>query len=108
MEQDNIKNYAVAAFRYYGHISDISGVPPEDGDTIDAVISVRRHLRVEGDAETITLIDKVYGSLPNGRLHRNVITHRVNAAAEEMNMDARTVWRKLARARRLFFAYYIH
>lgn len=108
MRQDNIKNYAVAAFRYYGHMRDGDDVPPEDTNTISAVISTREHLRVEEDVETLTLIDKVYGSLPSGRLHRNVITHKVLAAAEEMNMDARTVWRKLARARKLFFAYYSH
>ncbi len=105
IQQDNIRDFAVAAFRHYGHTR--SGTrDPDSCAEVEAAASTIKHLRVEGETETVRLIERVYCSLPLGKLKRNAVAYRVNAAASEMNMDARTVWRKLAKARRLFYAYF--
>lgn len=100
IQQDNIRDHAVAAFRQYGH-----NKHAERCAEIEAASLAIKHLTVDGDIETVQLIERVYCSLPLGKLKRNAVTHRVAAAAVEMNMDVRTVWRKLAKARRLFNAY---
>lgn len=106
IQQDNIRDFAVAAYRHYGYVHSNNKINNIDHDVIDAVEHSIKHLKVDGDTETVNLIVDVYGTLPAGRLHRNVITHRVNAAATKYCMDPRTVWRKLARARKLFRLYY--
>lgn len=106
IQQDNIRDFAVAAFRHYGYIQGHTDKAAADRDVIKAAESTIKHLTVDGDTETVKLVRDIYCRLPSGKLHKNVITDRVNAAAADMSMDPRTVWRKLARARRLFYNYY--
>lgn len=106
MQQNNIKTFEVAAFRYYGHY--ISGKITADADDpiIRAAKQTLSHLEAQDEHECTELVIQIYCRLPLGNISKGVITHRVNHAAAQMHMDARTVWRKLHRARDVFQRYY--
>lgn len=106
IQQDNIRDFAVAAYRYYAYVHSNNNIKDKDYDVLTAVEHTIKHLKVDGEIETVKLIEDIYCTLPKGKIHKNVITDRVNAAANKYCMDPRTVWRKLARARKLFKSYY--
>lgn len=107
IKKDNIKDFAILAFRYYGHRS-VGNVATDTTEQkiISAVTDTFRHLKIENDIECVEVVEKIYCSLPLGNIRKGFISQRVVAVSNTMNMDGRTIWRKLRRARELFNAYY--
>lgn len=106
MQQDNIKDFAVAAFRLYGNNVDSDPQTPDDQGIINAVKATLSHLAVNGDYTTIAAVKDVYCQLPCGYVKKGTISAAVQAAATAHHADARTIWRKLKYARQLFKQYY--
>lgn len=102
MQQDNIKDFAVAAFRLYGN----DPQSPDEPGIINAVRATFSHLAVNGDNMTITVVKEVYCRLPCGYVKKGTISAAVQASATAHHADARTIWRKLKYARQLFNQYY--
>ena len=106
MQQDNIKNFAIAAFRFYGHRKQQTSLSENDFTVLFAVSLTLKHLEVDGDQVALAGIRLVYFGLPSGRLKSNVMTNSVRRAAAQMHSSEGTVWNKLRRARILFDKYY--
>lgn len=105
-EQNNIKDFAIAAFRYYGHID--KNVNPTESEIgiILAAASTIHHLEIENDNIAIESIKRVYYNLPLGNVKRGVMSNRVKQAAYDMNINESVLWRKLRNARYIFNCYY--
>lgn len=106
IQQDNIKDFAIAAFRHYGHTKKSDTI---DADTITvalAVSSTIHHLECEEDTVAIDGIKQVYFKLPQGNIKRGEMSSYVRRAAFDMNVSERTLWYELRRARRVFNYYY--
>ena len=97
MQQDNIKDFAIAAFRYRGHLNDTDILSLEEVYINMAVTSTIRHLEIERD---------YYYQLPLGNLKRGLLTENTKRVAIDMHIEERTLWRHLARARNIFNCYY--
>ena len=106
IQQDNIKNFAIAAFRYRGHISNNETLTADDTMVLLAVASALHHLDVEHDYIAVEGVKQVYYKLPMGNIKRGVLSKRVKRAAYDMHIDESTLWRKLHRARTVFERYY--
>lgn len=107
IKKDNIKDFAILAFRYYGHHNaDDEGIDVNEQNIINAVTNTFRHLKIENDVECVDVVKEIYCSLPLGNIRKGFISQKVIAVSNVMNMDGRTIWRKLRRARELFNAYY--
>lgn len=104
MIQDNIKDFAVAAFRLYGHRSEAA--EPADEEIIKAVGDTIKHLTINGDADTVNIVCRVYCDLPLGKLRKGEVSARVETVASELYISERNVWRRLALAQRIFGQYY--
>ena len=70
MQQDNIKDFAIAAFRYRGHLNDTDILSLEEVYINMAVTSTIRHLDIERDYIAIEGVKRVYYQLPLGNLKR--------------------------------------
>lgn len=106
IQQDNIKEYEIAAFRAYGHIDSIEEPTFEDTMTLWAVSSVIRHLKFDDDDIALKGVQEVYCKLPMGHIRRGTITNSVKRTAFDMFISESTLWSALNRARRLFNKYY--
>ena len=106
MQQDNIKDFAIAAFRYRGHLNDTDIVSLEEVYINMAVTSTIRHLDIERDYIAIEGVKRVYYQLPLGNLKRGLLTENTKRVAIDMHIEERTLWRHLARARNIFNCYY--
>lgn len=106
MQQDNIKDFAIAAFRFYAHRKKQKGLSENDLIILQAVERTLEYLEVDGDLVALEGIHRVYFALPEGKLKSNVMTNTVRRAAAEMFSSEGTVWNKLRRARKLFNEYY--
>lgn len=106
IQQDNIKDFAIAAFRYRGHMNGNEIVTDDEATVILAVASTLHHLDVEREYIALEGIKQVYYKLPMGDLKRGMLSEYVRSAAYEMHVDERTLWRKLKRARTVFNRYH--
>ncbi len=103
IQQDNIKDFAIAAFRYYGQRNNIDS---PDKTVINAVERTMQHLNIENDIIALEGVRNTYCRLPQGKIRRGTITRSIIKAAYDMNVDERTLWRKLERSRKIFGEYY--
>lgn len=106
MQQDNIKDFAIAAFRYRGHLKDTDILSLDEIYINMAVTSTIRHLEIERDYIAIEGVKRVYYQLPLGNLKRGLLTENTKRVAIDMHIEERTLWRHLARARNIFNCYY--
>lgn len=106
IQQDNIKDFAIAAFRQYHYTRTTDVVDDETAAVILAVSSTLHHLKCERDTIAIDGIKQVYFKLPQGELKRGTLSNHVRRAAFDMNVSERVLWYKLRRARRTFRYYY--
>lgn len=106
IEQNNIKDFAIAAFRQYHYTRTTDVVDDETAAVILAVSSTLHHLKCERDAIAIDGIKQVYFKLPQGDLKRGTLSSYVRRAAYDMNVSERVLWYKLRRARRVFNYYH--
>lgn len=106
IQQDNIKDFAIAAFRQYHYTRTTDVVDDETAAVILAVSSTLHHLKCERDTIAIDGIKQVYFKLPQGELKRGTLSNYVRRAAFDMNVSERVLWYKLRRARRTFRYYY--
>lgn len=105
IQQDNIKDFAIAAFRHYGNID--KNTFDSDSVTIAlAVSSTIHHLKCEHDTIAVDGIRNVYFKLPQGNIKRGVMSSYIRRAAFDMNVSERVLWYSLQRARRVFNYYY--
>ena len=81
MQQDNIKDFAIAAFRYRGHLNDTDILSLEEVYINMAVTSTIRHLEIERDYIAIEGVKRVYYQLPLGNLKRGYAHRRTNSMA---------------------------
>lgn len=106
IEQNNIKDFAIAAFRYRGHI-DVDSITSDDELTVVlAVSSTVRHLQIEQDTIAVEGIKRVYYNLPLGNIKRGVMSNRVRRVAYDMHISESVLWRGLRHARYVFNRYY--
>lgn len=103
MIQDNIKDFTIAAFRLYGHRDAATAA---DNAIIKAVEETITYLTVNGSADAVNIVCRVYCDLPLGKLRKGEVSARVETVASELYISERSVWRRLARARRIFGQYY--
>ena len=75
----------------------------EEAGRMLAVYDTLRLLDYEGRREELLALREVYFRGAGRRLRRNDITWRVQRFATDHFMDARTVYRRLARVKRLYF-----
>ena len=111
MQQDNIKDFATAAFRFYGQALK-KKINPGDFDAADFDIVLAasltiRHLEAAKDFIAAEGIRQVYFDLPPGKLRRGVMSNTIRRAAYDMHISEGTLWNKLRHARMLFNEYYI-
>ena len=104
--QDNIKDFAVAAFRYWAYVEKDSITDIAEYRAITSVNKTFAFLNEHGAHDCVELVKRVYCRLPAGNIRKGLITHNANRAANSMYIDTRTVWRKLRRARNIFKEYY--
>lgn len=105
-EQNNIKDFAIAAFRYYGHID--KHIKPTESEMfiiIAAALTIK-HFKIEYDDMAIEGIKQVYYKLPMGNVKRGVMSNCVRKAAYDMNISESALWRKLRVVRDVFNRYY--
>lgn len=106
IEQNNIKDFAIAAFRHYHNTRKTDITDAETAAVVLAVSSTLHHLKCEHDTIAIDGIKQVYFKLPQGDLKRGTLSSYVRRAAFDMNVSERVLWYKLRRARRTFQYYY--
>lgn len=106
IEKNNIKDFAIAAFRQYHYTRTTDVVDDETAAVILAVSSTLHHLKCERDTIAIDGIKQVYFKLPQGDLKRGTLSSYVRRAAYDMNVSERVLWYKLRRARRVFNYYH--
>lgn len=101
IHKDNIKDDAIAAFRAYGH-----GMRDSEDPAIEAVERTMLHLSIDDDTVALEGMRAVYFVLPLGVLKRGTISRAIVSASEEMHVDERRLYRKLARCRAMYHRYY--
>lgn len=106
MQQDNIRDFAIAAFRAYGHKRKDNTFTPEEHDIFTAVAWTFKDLRNENKTLAIMSIKKVYCSIPMGKMKRGTIQSLVNKAASDLIADERTIKRGLSQGKRIFNKHY--
>lgn len=89
MQQDNIKDFAIAAFRYRGHLNDTDILSLEEVYINMAVTSTIRHLDIERDYIAIEGVKRVYYQLPLGNL-KTWIAYRKHKACSDGYAHRRT------------------
>ena len=104
--QDNIKDFATAAFRYYGHVTADNIITADELTVILAVSLTIHHLRIDNDFIALEGIKRTYCILPLGNLKRGIMSDYVRRASYEMNVSESVLWSKLRRARTVFNQYY--
>lgn len=106
IQQDNIKDFAKAAFRFQGHLTANTKIDTDELAVVLAVSSTIHHLQIEDDAIAVEGVKRVYYTLPLGNIKRGLISSRVRYVAAELNVDESVLWRRLRRARYIFNCYY--
>ena len=110
MNRDNICDYEISMFRFYAlkgepDISEIRNMRNELSTAaildLVAVDNTLRILKKEGEAETINAIRAIYFILPNKNLRKGDISNRITNYSLKNFDGERTIWRRLARARRI-------
>ena len=91
MQQDNIKDFAVAAFRFYGQALKNKIKPKDvtasDWDVFFAAALTVKHLQAAQDYDAAEGIRQVYFALPPGNLRRGTISNTVRRAAYDMHIS---------------------
>ena len=110
MNRDNICDYVISMFRFYasngepdiGTIRNLRATLPTAAilDLV-AVDNTLRILENEGEDETVKVIRAVYFALPDKALRKGDISRRITKYAMNNFNGERTVWRRLAMARRI-------
>lgn len=108
IQQNNIKDFSIAAFRYYGHRENENITGVTELQISAAVENTFRHLQIEDDSDCVKIVQQIYCALPLGNIRKGLISKYVVSVGTLMNMDERTIWRKLRRARELFNKYYTY
>lgn len=106
IQQDNLKDFAVAAFRYYSNLDMENSVDSDSVIIALAVSSTIHHLKCEHDTIAVDGIKYVYFKLPKGNIKRGVMSSYIRRAAFDMNVSERVLWYGLCRAKRVFSYYY--
>lgn len=106
MQQDNIRDFAIAAFRAYGHKKDNHILTCEEHDVFTAITWTFRDLQSEKKTIAIMSIKKVYCAIPLGKMRKGTIRHLTSRAASELHADESTIKRGLSRGKRLFNKHY--
>lgn len=106
IEQNNIKDFAIAAFRQYHNTRKTDITDAETAAVILAVSSTLHHLKCERDTIAIDLIKQVYFKLPQGNLKRGTLSNCMRRAAEDISVHESTLWYKHRRIKSVFKYYY--
>ncbi len=112
MKKNNIRDYAVSAFRFYSlflkkekHIVLPQNNMLASGSILD-IIAVKKTLdelnKTERGREIIKAVKIVYFTMPERPIKRGEITDRVNKAATEIHTSQPTIYRFLNCAEVLF------
>ncbi len=104
---DNIRNFAIAAFRAYGHIDELQDdITLDDFVALWAARQTIMHFINEGKVEIVEAINKVYCELPLGHLQSQTITMSVIHTANDMYKSDSTIWKYLKQSCKMFNKYY--
>lgn len=106
MQQDNIRDFAIAAFRAYGHKKGNQELTREEHDIFTAVAWTFRDLQTENKTIAIMAIKKVYCTIPFGKMQKGTIKQLTSRAAFDLHADESTIKRGLSRGKRLFNKHY--
>lgn len=106
IQQDNIKDFATAAFRHYAHTKHSKALDVDDITIIIAISSTIHHLECEHDTIALAGIRQVYFKLPKGNLKRGEMSSYVRRTALDIHVSESLLWNKLRRARQTFNYYY--
>lgn len=110
MKKSNVRNYVVAAFRFYARMGepDLSGIPKLEHLTeaerldLSAVAAMLEKLRAQGDTSTIAAVREVYFLDAFKKYNRDGISKKVIKYALNNYVSERTVWGNIDKAMKLF------
>lgn len=116
MKREIMTEKAARAFRDYARLGLCSSASALDivckirgtcGDSaaLDmlAVFDTLRLLELAGEKDALRAVRDIYFATAKKKIHSNEITLRIRSLADELHCDDRTVYRRLARARDMWY-----
>lgn len=106
MKKSNVRNYVVAAFRFYARmgepdlsrISKLEHLTEAERLDLSAVAAMLEKLRAQGDTSTIAAVREVYFLDAKKELKKKDISKRVLYYSLDNYCSDRTVWRQIDKA----------